>query len=320
MEPVSPNLCLVCRSALKHPRENRGIDAGFYDCPRCGKYGLRGSAEAILPPRLKDNRTKIATFSHYLRRMQESQEWPLVSADLAERILEEGRLPSPSQQADNFIRLVAHTSRGPGEQATLLPDSGGAIIGAKSTEGFVYIAQSLLSSKLISGGVQVGGAASVFLTLEGWRRLEELERAVPDSRTAFMAMKFGRPETDRLFREFLKPAVALTGFDLRRLDEKPKAGLIDQRMEVDLRTARFIVADLTYGNRGAYWEAGFARGLGKPVFYLCEANRFRRVGTHFDTNHHYTILWNGGDLQKAADELKTAIRATLPADSKLVDD
>jgi len=51
-----------------------------------------------------------------------------------------------------------------------------------------------------------------------------------------MAMKFGRSATDKLFRECLKPAVAQTGFELRRLDENPKAGLIDLRMEVLIRT------------------------------------------------------------------------------------
>jgi hypothetical protein len=268
---------------------------------------------------LEQNRTKIATFSHYLRRMQESAEWPLVSWELAQRIINDGRLPSPPEQADNLIRYVGRRCGGPGERVVLIPDPDGFIFGTKSLEGFVFILDFLMAKGLLTGSVSTGGAASVVLTFEGWRRLDELERSVSDSRTAFMAMKFGRPHTDTLYRDFLKPAVAYTGFELHRLDEKPKAGLIDHRMEVDIRTARFLVADLTYGNRGAYWEAGFAAGLGKPVFYTCEANRFRRVSTHFDTNHHYTVLWSASDMQAAAEELKAAIRATLPADAKLED-
>jgi nucleoside 2-deoxyribosyltransferase len=75
----------------------------------------------------------------------------------------------------------------------------------------------------------------------------------------------------------------------------------------------------SYGNRGAYWEAGFAHGLGKPVFYLCDGGRFRRAGTHFDTNHHFTILWDANNMAKAGQELKTAIRFALPGDAKLTD-
>jgi hypothetical protein len=178
----------------------------------------------------------------------------------------------------------------------------------------------LLDRKLLKDIPESPGSLSYNLTFQGWERFEELSRSDDTSRTAFMAMKFGRPQTESLFVNYLRPAVAKTGFDLQRVDHSPKAGLIDQKMEVAIRTARFLVAELTHGNRGAYWEAGFASGLGKPVFYVCEANRFRRVSTHFDTNHHFTVLWNAENPHKAADELKNAIRATLPADAKLTDD
>lgn len=71
-----------------------------------------------------------------------------------------------------------------------------------------------------------------------------------------MAMPFGNPAIDALHSR-LKQAVSETGFDLRRLDEKPKAGLIDDHLRVEIRTSRFLVVDLTDGNQGAYWEAGF---------------------------------------------------------------
>jgi nucleoside 2-deoxyribosyltransferase len=90
-------------------------------------------------------------------------------------------------------------------------------------------------------------------------------------------------------------------------------------MEVEIRTARFLIADLTHGNRGAYWEAGFAAGLGKPVFYTCEEGYFRRFSTHFDTNHHYIVMWNAAQPDVAVEELKAAIRATLPGEAKMRD-
>lgn len=46
------------------------------------------------------------------------------------------------------------------------------------------------------------------------------------------------------------------------------AGNIQARLEVEIRKARFVVAELSHHNNGAYWEAGFARGLGKPVIYM----------------------------------------------------
>ena len=58
-----------------------------------------------------------------------------------------------------------------------------------------------------------------------------------------------------------------------------QAGLIDNVMRVQIRDSAFILADLTDDNLGAYWEAGFAEGLGKPVIYLCEAARFDNAKT-----------------------------------------
>ena len=100
--------------------------------------------------------------------------------------------------------------------------------------------------------------------------------------------------------------------DLRRLDTKPKSGLIDLRMRVELRLAKFVVADLTDENRGAYWEAGFAEGCGKKVYYTCEATKFDQLKTHFDTEHLFTVKWDLGNMEGAVDELTAAIQNEFP--------
>jgi hypothetical protein len=166
--------------------------------------------------------------------------------------------------------------------------------------------------------MQGAGTADYRLTFSGWERLGEFERQSVESRIAFMAMGYENDEIDRAFAAFIE-AVANTGFQLRRLDQKPQAGLIDLRMRVEIRGAKFLVADLTDENRGAYWEAGFAEGLGKKVYYTCEQTKFSRVKTHFDTEHLLTIRWSSGDLTAAADELKSAIRNDFPVEAKQSD-
>jgi nucleoside 2-deoxyribosyltransferase len=78
-----------------------------------------------------------------------------------------------------------------------------------------------------------------------------------------------------------------------------------------------LVADLTHNNLGAYWEAGFAEGLGKPVFYTCEKGCFDSKGTHFDVRQHYTVVWEEGKFEEAAEKLKTEIQNTLPTEAKM---
>ena len=134
-----------------------------------------------------------------------------------------------------------------------------------------------------------------------------------------MAMQYNDPILDQKIFPKFKEATKEAGFDLVRLDNAPRAGLIDEQLRVEIRRARFLVADLTHDNSGAYWEAGFAEGLDKPVIYTCEKGVFKSRGTHFDTNHFHTIQWDAADPLKAARELKATIRATLPDEARMED-
>ena len=134
-----------------------------------------------------------------------------------------------------------------------------------------------------------------------------------------MALKFDDDLLIAMVREHISPAVQATGFELINLQDNEKAGLIDDRIRVEIRRSRFLLADLTHHSNGAYWEAGFAEGLGKPVIYLCRRDVFEESSTHFDTNHHLTIAWADDTIQDDMERLKATIRATLPGDAKLDD-
>jgi nucleoside 2-deoxyribosyltransferase len=115
-----------------------------------------------------------------------------------------------------------------------------------------------------------------------------------------------------MLAEVFRPAAAQAGFKLFKLDDVPKAGLIDDRLRIEIQASDFVVADLSHDNLGAYWEAGYAEGLGKPVIYTCEQAKFEATKTHFDTNHHLTIVWDSEHPEDAGSALKATIRATLP--------
>ena len=89
-----------------------------------------------------------------------------------------------------------------------------------------------------------------------------------------MAMQFGDNALNWMLENVFKPSVSQTGFQLHKLDDHPRAGLIDDRLCVEIQSSDFLIADLTHDNYGAYWEAGYAEGLGKPVIYTCEKNKF----------------------------------------------
>jgi len=132
-------------------------------------------------------------------------------------------------------------------------------------------------------------------------------------------MQFGDEELDKVVANYFKPAVAKAGFTLNLLTDGQGAGCIDDQLRVAIRNSRFVLTDLTHNNRGAYWEAGFAEGLGKPVIYTCRKSVWDKEPVHFDTSHLVTIIWDPDNLSDAADRLKATIRATLPEAAKMTD-
>ncbi len=63
--------------------------------------------------------------------------------------------------------------------------------------------------------------------------------------------------------------------------------------------------DLTHQNNGAYFEEGYAMGLGKPVIQLCRTG----VNLHFDAAQKNTIMWDTeSDIPQ---RLKNRIIATI---------
>ncbi len=252
-----------------------------------------------------------------------SRHWAPLDRELVERILKEDRLPNAQQQADSLIIYLGENLQSPEAASDITPAIIGAIIGTLNDAGVSFITNQLQKDDFIyttSFGSFMGAkhAGRIGLTFKGWKEYEKLKRTFSESRTAFMAMKFDNEALSKIVANHFKPAVAQTGFDLRRLDERQTAGIIDNRMRAEIQAARFLVADLSDRNNGVYFEAGYAEGLGRPVFYTCEESVFAK--RHFDTEHHLTIKWNEKDPAKAATGLKEAIRATLRGEAKLTDD
>jgi len=162
-------------------------------------------------------------------------------------------------------------------------------------------------------GKWLGHFCNGYLTATGWQRVEKLKRAHISSKYAFFARRFTNPDLDAVYNRCLRPAVEATGYELRTVTQK--AGLIDVIIENEIRRCRFLIADLSDDNAGAYWEAGLAEGLGKDVIYICREGR----KTHFDTDHRHRVRWDLTNLDETARQLKAVIRNTLLGDAKQED-
>lgn len=124
------------------------------------------------------------------------------------------------------------------------------------------------------------GGSYLSITSTGWQKIESLLRGTANrNHEAFVAMWFGvRHSADgkdvsqgarmqSLYEEALKPAVIDAGFKVKRSDPDEHNGLVINKILADIQRAPFLVADLTENNPNVYYEAGFAKGLGREVFY-----------------------------------------------------
>jgi hypothetical protein len=280
--------------------------------------------------------------SHVLRKRIDKR--ALLTCDNLVGILKNNSLPTPAEQANNFITFLGEHLSSPGDFFPI-PDQRsdqpklniygllGIKTGAAERRDLDFLIKALEEQKLLNvkkemvATVQQEGVPSHMVSLEsgsltlgGWQKYEELRRSVKDSRRAFVAMEFPKSTITEnyffqytLLDKYLVPAVREIGWDLANaLMSEPTAGNLHARMEVEIRRARFVVAELSHHNNGAYWEAGFARGLGKPVIYMFN----KAIGKadrppHFDVVSDLYVPWEEDKPEKAAEDLKAVILATL---------
>ena len=225
---------------------------------------------------------------------------------------------SPAVQAMNLIRYIGDEVLKSGEPLELL-QCDPEISGSPSKEFLVQIVEELAEQGILRMGeplqtqqTGVQGYFNVNLSLDGWERYEVEKRGQFGGNYGFIAMQFGDTELDTFVRDVVKPTVKEDiGYDLVDMRDVSQAGVIDNIMRVQIRDAAFVIAELSHDNLGAYWEAGYAEGLGKPVIYVCEQKKFNEKSTHFDTNHCTTVFWDRDNDENFKKELIATIRRSL---------
>jgi hypothetical protein len=328
---ITDEVCPFCKFNLQGRNTIAVRQQGDYvavQCPVCGPYNITGTAvDLIANWTLSDDRRMAMAFA--LRRMTDRPNILRITSDVLRALRDTAALPAPEALLDEAVLWFGGHSTSAGHPFQVTYEDYRTTLGAINPAAFDFITDWMLGSGLFRGikphansvgSIPIGNCQ---LTPAGWKRYTELSESRAVSRYGFMAMKYDDPELDALLADHFAPEVRKTGFDLRRLDQNQPAGLIDDQLRVRIRTSRFLVCDLTHGNRGAYWESGFAEGLGRPVIDTCRKDVFEdrkhEHHPHFDTNHMVTVIWDPGDLAKAASRLKDTVRATLPSEAQLND-
>lgn len=310
--------CVVCKSPSCILIGSVGLKTQ-YQCDVCGRYD---AASSVLKGKLytqDDQLTALqrAVLSHRIREANDAgRDPPLLTTYEVDDVIANGRLPTPAQQAINIIRFVGDRISPVGRPLGDIPPCFHASVGSPNRDFALRIAKQLRGAGYLDA-ISCGHMQSpdeimeVDLTLAGWAEFEKERRGQTAGGYGFIALKFNDAVLDPFVQAVVKPAVSSLGFELVDMRDSAEAGIIDNVMRARIRDASFVLVDLTHANEGAYWEAGYAEGLGKPVLYLCSRQVFEEKGTHFDTNHCTTVLWDPKYPEPFTEELKATLRRSL---------
>ena len=315
--------CVLCEVRLiGDPRWNDQHDFWDTHCPNCGKYRIVRDAYRDLRDDWRISKKKyLPLVSHKVRRRWRPDNPNVVDNPFLVEIFDgELDFPNAIEQVENLIIYLAENLL-PGDEMSITRKYLQAVVGATGPVGFGWVVKSAYDLGWIQGesfseADDAYGFIDGSLTIQGWNWYNDIGRH-KHSTIAFMAMPYGKEPLTSIVDNHFRPAVKQTGFDLVRLDDQPKAGIIDNRLRVEIRRSRLLISDITHDNHGAIWEAGFAEGLGRPVIYTCEVSKLKEK--HFDIRNCQMVPWEEKKPEDAAEMLKATIRNTLPDEAVLED-
>ena len=282
-------------------------------CSNCGTFWLSFDAQQFLPPQivadgLKDKRYLL---SGYVRELQErGAEPPWINLDNYQELLAFAH--PPKTLGDKIERVLLYVYQKTNELYDEVPIDVNqpAVVYARSKTQFESWLQACIEKDVLERPYK---GDTFRVTLHGVEIAERLEHEGPGNQ-CFVAMWFSE-DMRSAYRNAIKPAIEDgTGYEAITVDTREFNGDIVDQIIAEIRRSHFIVVDLTGHRGGAYFEAGFAMGLGLPVIFTCRSDHFidgdRQKLLHFDVEHFNFILWEN-ELQ-LREKLSNRIKATIP--------
>lgn len=168
-----------------------------------------------------------------------------------------------------------------------------------------YLQESMARDGYISI-VNEGMSIGLFvLTSKGISVVEDTKTNL--NKVAFIAIKFGG-NNERI--DNICKAISEAGFEPRIMNRMETNNWIMPEIFYQIENARFVVADFSLPCDGAYYEAGYAAALRKPVIHLFDKRKESDDNKlHFDIAQKSTIFYeNYEDLRS---RLINRIKATI---------
>lgn len=331
--------CPICQSQCEvHPNYDKA--SVFYECPTCGRYELTYTGHdrwdsnnhmasylfyhRYLPDGISETGYNTTLSREKIEKYKEkcAQEGnPVHPIHMSEEVIENWYPKTFSDRVDAILLQVNQLTEHMGKKIVLNPAEKYSLLFVDRNEiqnGSVqqrderelnieatYMINYLSEVQYIKDGYALDGSGIVYITLlpKGYSRVDELQKYLAKGKNALVAMKFG--DDTKPLREAIRKGVSIAGYNAIFIDEVQHNDFITPELLKYIRDSKFVIADLTHQNNGAYFEEGYAMGLGKPVIQLCKEG----TKLHFDIAQKNTIMWQDEkDIpQRLADRIKATI-------------
>lgn len=334
--------CPVCNSEAKTQRYFSDYQSLFVECPTCGDFEITLYGHIILNnPHLGsylfyhrfcagDSEYRYHTTlikekcDEYRKQFENGNNSHGRPVHMDGETVDSWFPKSFSERVDNILLRINSLTKHVGQSVTLIhPElcslmfveqkeapSQGADLEWRDKETCALEVSYMLDYLLSEGFIHCEPTPKVLhnsydLTLspKGYSRVDMLQKYSSNGRNVLVAMRFG--EKTIPLRDAIREGIKNAGYHAIFIDEVEHNNLITPELLKYIRDSKFVVVDLTHHNKGAYFEEGYAMGLGKPVIQLCRKN----TKLHFDIAQKNTIMWE--TEEDIPMRLENRIRATI---------
>jgi hypothetical protein len=287
--------CPVCVTAFL-PQPTQSIDGIFdVECSTCGKYRIEEKFAHNLP-HIMDSDQRRALTCHI--RQANGEFLPLVDAESWPSMISAHQGTTIRHRLDKLFTYVAVRSRSLGEAIRIKYENDWPLFDCQSPEECLKMIQHLQSTKDFVGD----NVAVCILSVQGWESFQGSSRLRAEKGRVFIAMWFDVSMVDA-YENGMRIAIE-QDCKMRavRVDKVEHNDKICDRLMAEIRLAEIVVIDCTGSRPSVFFEAGYAKGLGREVIWTCQSDQFAKLKEHFDTRQFNHIEW------QTASDLRTKLR------------
>jgi len=308
-EDRAKSICPICdQQAMSTRKSDR--DVFQIICRRCGAYRVSEEFTWEIPKPtspLHEFRYRVSwVFRAASERISDLADLP-VHMRIEVLALLNSPDPAVEDKLGLLLAFLAKRSKSPGKSAFFDYANDCSIVCARDAEEARFLLESLGYQKLVElqGEILDGTGQACRLSTTGWSELTRRARTGAESNNVFIAMSFdpGRVAV----AEAIARAISASNYMPFRMDQIEHLNRIDDEILSRLRSSKFLVVDLTQQNPGAYFEAGFMLGLGRPVIWICSTEDLENV--HFDARQYNIIEYD--DNEQLQSRLQLRIEAAI---------